>query len=95
MVELHNGPDTIEIGDIWLKVKVTLTQYQFLLHSSLLTFLLWIEAFLCPIKMKFYEPLTYVLGKFAFEFHKNRIGDEVIVTSFKFTQTNYHYLKFY
>ena len=31
------GSDPIKIGDLWLKVKVTVTQYPFFLHNSLLT----------------------------------------------------------
>ena len=45
----------------------------FLLHSSLLTSLLWISAVLCLIEMKFGIPYMCVLCKFAYEFHKNRM----------------------
>ena len=41
-----------------------------------------ISALLCPIKMKFGMPLRYTLGHFVFKFHKNRMVDDVIMTSF-------------
>ena len=59
MVAYNTGSDPIEIGDLGSKVKVTVTQYQFLLHNSLLTSLLYNSAFLCLIKLKFGMPLTY------------------------------------
>ena len=31
----------IEIGNLWMKVQVTVTQYSFFLHYSLLTSLMW------------------------------------------------------
>ena len=34
--------------------------------------------------------LRYTFGRFVFEFHKNRIGEDVIVTSFKFSPTVVH-----
>ena len=43
----------IEIGDPMSKVKVTVTQYQFILHKLLLTPLLYISALLYPIEIKF------------------------------------------
>ena len=52
MIAYRTGSDPIETGNLWLKVKVTVTQYPFFLHNSLLTFLLWISALLSPIKMK-------------------------------------------
>ena len=41
-----------------------------------------ISALLCSFKMKFGMSLGYVLGRFVciFVFHKNRTGDDVIVT---------------
>ena len=38
--------------------------------------------------MKFGMSLRYTLGRFVFKFHKNEIGDDVIVTSFKFSPYN-------
>ena len=69
MVAFCTGSDPIEIGDLGLKVKVTVTQYPFILHNSLLTSLLYITAPLCLIKLKFGMPLTYALCKFVCEFH--------------------------
>ena len=37
MVAYNTGSDHNEIGDLGLKVKVTVTQNQFFLHNSLLT----------------------------------------------------------
>ena len=37
--------------------------------------------------MKFILPLRYALGRFMFKFEKIRMGDDVIVTSFKFSAT--------
>ena len=85
----------IEIGDLGSKVKVTVTLYPFFLHISLLTSLLCISALLCSIKMKFSMWLSYTLGPFVFQFHKNRMGDDVIMTSIKFSPNNCSYLKFY
>ena len=50
---------------------------------------------LCPIKMKFSLSLRYSLGRFVFEFDKILMGDDVIVTSFKFSANNCPYFKFY
>ena len=65
------------------------------LHNSLLTSLPYISALLCLIKMKFGMSLRYPLGQFVFKFHKNRMGDDVIVISFRFSLNNCPYLKFY
>ena len=45
-------------------------------------------------QMKFSVSLRYV-GRFVFESLKIRLGDDVIVTSFKFSPNNYPFLKFY
>ena len=50
------------------------------LHNSLLTSLFCISALLCLIKMKFGMSLRYTLGWLVFEFHKNQMDDDVIVT---------------
>ena len=60
-------------------------------HNSLFTYLLCISALLFFIKMKF----DMSLGWFVFKFYKNWIGDDIIVTSFKFSPNNCPYLKFY
>ena len=39
--------------------------------------------------------VRYALGRFVFEFDKIRMGDDVIVTSFKFSVNNGPYFKFY
>ena len=57
MVAYRFGSDPIEIGDLGSKVKVTVVQYPFFLHNSLLTFLLYISALVCLIKLKFGMPL--------------------------------------
>ena len=88
MVAYNTGSDPKEIGDLGSKVKVTVTQYQFLLHNSLLTSLLYNSAFLLLIKLKFGMPLIYALCRFVCEFHYNQIGDDVIVTSFRFSSYN-------
>ena len=36
-------------------------------------------------------PFKYALGKFAFEFHENRMGEDAIVTSLMFTPNNCPY----
>ena len=45
----YTHSDPIEIGDLGSKVKVTVTQYPFCLHNSLLTSLLYISSLLCRI----------------------------------------------
>ena len=95
MVAYRTGSNPIEIGDLGSKVKVTMTLYPFFLHISQLTSLLWISALLCRIIMKFSSSLRYALGRFVFEFDKIWMGDDVIVTSFKFSANNCPYLKFY
>ena len=90
----RTGSDLIEIGDLGSKVKASVTYYPFL-HNSLLASLLWISPFLCLIKMKFSLSLRYALGRFVFEFHKIQMGDDVIMTSFKFSANNYPYFKIY
>ena len=95
MVAYCSGSDPIEIGDSGSKVKVTVTQYPFFIHNSLFTFLLCILVLLYLMKMKFGMSLRHSLGRFMFEFHKNQTDDDVIVTSFKFSQNNCPYLKFY
>ena len=67
----------------------------FFLHNSLLTSLPCNSALLCLIKMKFRMSLRYTLGHLALKFHKIRMGDHVIMTSFKFNPNNWSYLKFY
>ena len=42
------------------KIKVTVAQYPFSFHNSLLTSLPWISALLCPIIMKFGMSLRYM-----------------------------------
>ena len=44
---------------------------------------------------EFYMSLRYTLGRFVFKFHKIRMGDDVIMMSFKFSPNSYPYLKFY
>ena len=95
MAAYITGLDPIEIGGLESKVKVTVTQYPFFLHNSLLTSLLYISALLCTIKLNFSISLRYTLGRLVFEFHKIRMGDNVIVTSFKFSPNNFPYLKIY
>ena len=94
MVAYYTGSDPIEIGDPWSKVKVTMTQYPFYLYNSLLTSIIWISGMVCPIKMKSDVLHRYALGKFVVEFHKNGMGDDVFVTSFKFSPYNCPYLNF-
>ena len=69
--------------------------YPFFLHNSLLTSILCISALLCTLKLKFGMSLRYTLDRFVVKFHKNRIVDDFIVTSFKSSPNNYPYLKFY
>ena len=95
LVAYCSRSNSIEIGDLGSKVKVIVSLYPFFLHNSLLSFLLWISAVLCPIKMKFSLSLRYALSRFVFEFDKIRMGDNVIVTSFKFSANNCLYFKFY
>ena len=45
--------------------------------------------------MKFSMSLRYTLDHIVLKFHKNRMGDDIIVTSFKFSPNNCPYLKFY
>ena len=73
-----------------LKVKGTVIQYPFFVHNSLLTSILYISALLYSIKLKFDMPLTYALSRIVVEFHKNQMGDDVIVTSFTILHTNVH-----
>ena len=47
------------------------------------------------IKIRFGVSLKYTFGRFVFKFHKYRMGDDVNVTSFKFTTNNCQYLKSY
>ena len=68
MVAYCTGSDPIEIGDLGSKVKITVTQYPFFLHNSLLTSLLEFSALLCPI-----ESNTYAYSRFAFNFDINYI----------------------
>ena len=53
LVASYTGSDPIEFGDLGSKVKVTVTQYLFFLHNSLLSSLLCISALLCLTKIKF------------------------------------------
>ena len=80
-VAYHTGSEPIEIDDLWSKVKVT--QYPVFLHNSLLISLMYISALLCLIKLKFGMPIRYRLRRFVFEFHKNQMNDDVMVTPFK------------
>ena len=77
MVACRTCLDPIQIDDLLLKVKVSVTQYPFCHHNSLLTSLLWISVLLCPIKVKFDLSLRCALGRFVFEFDKIRMGDDV------------------
>ena len=95
MVAYCTDLNPVEIGDLGSEVKVTVTFYSFFLYDSLLTSLPCISALLRTIKMKYGMSLEYTLGQFVFKFLKNRIGDDVIVTSFKFSPYNCPYLKFY
>ena len=72
IVAYCTGSNPIEIGDLGSKVKVTVTQYPFFLHSSLLTSLLFISALLYLIKLKFSMPLRYAICRFVFEFYKKK-----------------------
>ena len=83
MVTLRIGSNPIEFGDLESKVKVTVTSYPFFLHHSLLASLLYISVLLRLILLKFGMSLRYTLGRPVFKFHKNRMVDDVIVTSFK------------
>ena len=47
------------------------------------------------ITLKFGMPLGYALGRFVFEFHKNQMGDDVSVKSYKFSPNKCPYFKFY
>ena len=60
-------------------------------NNSLLISLLCMSALLCPINIKFILSLWYALGIFMFEFDKIWMGDDVIVTSFKFSVNNCPY----
>ena len=73
----------------WVKGQGHSDVISIFLHDSLLTSLLTISALLCPIKMKFSLSLRYALGRFVFEFDKIRMGDDVIVTSFTFSASNW------
>ena len=82
MAVYGTGSDPIEIGDLVTNGKVTVTQYLFSFHNSLLTSLLSISALFCPIKMN----LVRYCALSRFEFHKNRIVGDIIVTLFTFSQ---------
>ena len=77
MAAFCTDSNSIEIGDIWLKVKVTVTQYPFFHHNSLLTSLLWISVFLCRMKVKYGMLLRYALYRFDFHFHEIRVEDRI------------------
>ena len=87
----------------WRHLKVTATQYKFFYTSTkswrgyifFPTSLLCISALLFTIKMKIGLSLELTLGQFVFKFHKNLKGNDVIVTSDKFSPNNYPYLTFY
>ena len=85
----------IETCDFGSKIKVTVTQYPLFLQNSLLTSVLYITAHLCSIKLNFDMPLKYALSRYVVEFHKNQMGDDVIVTSFKFPPYKCPYFKYY
>ena len=95
MVAYRTGSNPIEMDDLGTKVKITVTKYSFFLHNSLLTSLLCISALVCSIEMKFGMSLGYTLGRFVFDCHKNRMGDDVIMTSFMFSTNNCPYLEIY
>ena len=77
MVAYRTSSNPIQTDVFGFKVKVTMTQYPFFLYNSLLASLLWISALICPIKMKYGMSLRNALVRFVFEFHKNRIVDDV------------------
>ena len=52
------------------------------IHYSLLTSLPCISTLFRLIKMKFDMSLRYTLGRFVFKFHKIRMEDDVIITSY-------------
>ena len=79
----------------WVKGQDHSDVISIFLDNSLLTSILCISAPLGRIEMKFGMSLRYTLCRFEFKFHKNRMGDDVIVTSFKLSQSNYQYFKFY
>ena len=79
MVAFRTGSDPIEIGDLGLKVKITVAQYPLFLHDSLLNSLLYISVLVCLIKLKFSMPLGYALSRFVLEFHKSQMRDDVMV----------------
>ena len=79
----------------WVKGQGHSDVIPIVLHNFLLTSLLCISTILCLIKLKFGMLLRYTLGRFVFKFHKNRMGDDVIVTSFDFYPNNCPYLNFY
>ena len=43
-------------------------------------------------KMNFFKSLRYTLGRFVLKYKKNRMDDDVIVTSFKFSPNNCPYI---
>ena len=88
MAAYRIGSNSNEIGDLGSKAKVSVTQYLFFVHNSLLNSLICISAFLCPIEMKFDMSLRYALGRFVFEFHTIGIDDDIIVTLFTFSPNN-------
>ena len=75
MVAYNTGSDPIEIGNLWLKVKVTVTQLSIFLPKSLLISLLWISALLCLIKMKYGIPLILLNMPLVYS-HSNFINIE-------------------
>ena len=90
MIAYLTGSNLSEIGDLVSKVKVAVTSNPFFfLHNSLLPSY-FRSKLLCPIKMKIGILLIYALGRFVFA-HKSRMGNDVIVTQFKFfSQTIVH-----
>ena len=81
MVAYRTCSNPIEIGDLGSKVSDIIS---FFLHNSLMISLLCFSALSCPIKMKFGMLLRYALSRLAIAFDKNRMGDDIIMTSFNF-----------
>ena len=68
------GSDSIEIGDLGSKVKVTVTQYPFFFIILYQQIPMYISALVCLIILKFGMPLKYALCISLIEFHKNQMG---------------------
>ena len=68
----------------WVKGQDHSDAISFFLHNSLLTSFLCFSIILCSIEMKFSMPPRYALNRLKMDYHKNRIGDDIIITSFNF-----------